>query len=168
MGSIFASQTTSDPIPLPFDAGQTITIRALSGLELEAAQAAHMQSMVGGRSVRGWSGTFQRIIAGVATQKDAEHALADPLAGYDRTVIVRGGLVAWSYPQPITGPPGTAAAKAADGAPLIDPIDDLTDEPLEFIARAILQRTKPALFQTREEAKAAQREADAVPPIAGR
>jgi hypothetical protein len=163
--SIFASQTQSDPIPLPFDEGQTITIRALSGLELEAAQTAHMKSLVGGRSARGWSGAFQRILAGVATPADAEQALADPLAGYDRTVIVRAGLVGWSYSQAITSVKvGTVGAPAK----IIDAIDDLKDEPLEFMARAILQRTKPSLFQTPEEAKAAQREADAVPSFTGR
>lgn len=160
----FASLSVSDPIPLPFDEGQTITIRALSGQELEAAQTAHMKSLVGGRSARGWSGAFQRILAGVATPADAKHALADPLAGYDRTVIVRSGLVAWSYKQAITR---ATSSQIADGQAK-DAIDDLKDEPLEFMARAILQWTTPALFQTQEEAKAAQREADAVPPVAGR
>jgi hypothetical protein len=165
MGSPFASLTVSEPIPLPFDEGQTIRVRALSGQELEAAQTAHMKSLVAGRSARGWSGAFQRIIAGIGTPADAEQALADPLAGYDRTVIVRGGLFEWSYPQSLT--PVTVKH---DGKPdqIVDAIADLKDEPLEFIARTILKLTKPTLFQTQEEAKAAQREADAVPSFAGR
>jgi hypothetical protein len=140
----FASLTVSDPIPLPFDEGQTITIRALSGKEIEAAQVEHMKSMVGGRSARGWSAAFQRIIAGVATQAEAAQALADPLAGYDRTTLVRAGLLGWSYPQPLR-PPLTRGEH-------VDAINDLKDEPLEFIAREILRLTKPGLFQTADEA----------------
>jgi hypothetical protein len=141
--SIFASQT-SVTIPIPFDDPHTVTIRKLTGRELERAQAEHMRSMVGGRSVRGWSGAFQRILNGLATPADAQQVLADPLGGYDRTTIVRAGLISWSYPQAIAP---LTPSEAVDRS-RTDAVEDLDDEALEFLATEILRRTKPGLFHT--------------------
>lgn len=158
--SIFASRT-QQTIALPFDAPHTVTIRRLTGRELDRAQSEHLKSMIAGRSARGWSGAFQRIIAGLGTPADATQALADPLAGFDRFAIVRAGLVAWSYPEslkPLT------PSQIADGV-TTDAIDDLDDDAVEFLARAILQLTKPALFLTEEAAAAAQKEISAAAPV---
>lgn len=160
--SIFASRT-QQTIALPFDEPHTVTIRRLTGREVERAQSEHLKSMVGGRSARGWSGAFQRIIAGLAAPADAERALADPLSGYDRFAIVRSGLVAWSYPDPLKPDPLKPAV-----AGTVDAIEDLDDDAVEFIAREILRITKPALFLTEEEAKAAQKEISAAAPVADR
>ena len=144
--SIFASQTQSDPIPVPFDPPHTVTVRKLTGREVEAAQTEHMKSLVAGRSARGWSAAFHRLIAGVATPADAQKALADPLEGYDRTALVRAGLVAWSYALPIRRIETTATDTTT--VTVVDAVEDLVDEALEFIAGEVLRLTKPALFLT--------------------
>lgn len=138
--SLFGPQT-ADTIPMARHDGQTITIRKLTGREYEAAQHEHLKTLVAGRSARGWSPTFQRILAGVATPADADAALADPLAGFDRFTIVKAGLLATS-----AGP-----IAATDRLPLGDPgltdgIEGLDDDELDFIATQILRRTKPHLF----------------------
>jgi hypothetical protein len=167
--SIFASETAVT-IPMQGDDGQTITIRALTGRELEEATFAHMTSMVGGHSHRGWSGAFKRIIAGVATPADAQQALNDPLGAYDRIVVVRAGLVSWSYPKLIAVPPETNG-NAASVAGVVatnrqQAINDLLDDPLEFIAREIMRLTKPALFLATEDVEAAQKKLSGPAPAA--
>lgn len=152
MSSIFASLTTAT-VPVPFDPGQTITVRKLTGREFDAAQDAHRASIASGRS-RSWSVTFRRMLEKGASDPDVVKAIADPLTGFDRFEVVAAGLLAWTYPQPVTG----ATRKAT--------LEDLDDEAVDFIATEILKLTKPALFQTQEEAKAAQREADGSSPIA--
>lgn len=134
--SIFASATQAT-IPIPFDPPHTVTARKLTGREVEVAQEAHAGSIASGRS-RAWAQTFRRMLEKGASDPDVLKAIADPLTGYDRFSIVRAGLVAWSYQQPIT-PTDT---------------DDLDDEAVDFIATEILRLTKPALFQTTIEAEA--------------
>ena len=143
MGSPFASRTT-DTIALPFDPPHTATLRKLTGRELDKAQEVHLRDIVAGRwSPHGWAAVFQRQLAkGIATNADAEHLLRDPLNGYDRHAIVTAGLTAWSYADPVLSP---------------EAIEDLDDDALEWFAREILRRTKPGLFQTADEAEAAQK-----------
>ena len=136
--SIFASETQAT-IPIPFDPPHTVTIRRLTGAEVERAQSEHLKSIINGRSSRGWSRVFQRALVKGASEADAEAALRDPLNGYDRAVIVEAGLLAWSYGEV------TPERRA-----------DLDDEALEFLAHEILRLTKPALFQTADEIEAAQ------------
>jgi len=167
MGSPFASHTQTT-VPLPFDPPHTITIRRLTGLELERAQTEHLKNLVGGRSVRGWSAHFQRVLAGKATNADARAAIADPLAGFDRVVMVRAGLLAWSYPQPIKPELMPATSNGSFKVPGPDAIEDLDDDALDFIATEILRLTKPALFYTKEDdADAAKKSAadDAAPRV---
>jgi len=143
--SIFASQTTSDPIPIPFDPPHTVTVRKLTGRELERAQQAHMIGIVSG-SARTWAARFSAMAK--TGDPKAMELLNDPLLGYDREAVIRSGLVAWSYSQPI------AAVPPSEKTP--DAIADLDDEAMDFIAREIMRRTKPSLFQTdaeREEAR---------------
>jgi hypothetical protein len=136
MSSPFASRYT-DTIALPTDPTETITIQRLSGGVIERAQAVHLSHMAAGRTPRGWAGVFQKILAaGTATTADAEKAIRDPLAGYDRAVLVQGGVKAWSYKDAAGTPiPVTPAA-----------IDDLDDEAMEYLAVAIMTLTKPGLF----------------------
>jgi hypothetical protein len=141
MASPFASHPSNQRVlEVPADPGQTVTIRKLTGLEVDAAQEAHLKGIVAGKSARGWSAAFQRVLnkSVSATDEDARAVLADPLTGYDRITIVRAGLVAWSYPQPVSGEP--------------DAVADLDDDTLEWLAREILKLTKPRLFQTGAEA----------------
>lgn len=134
MASPFASLTVSEPIPLPFDEGQWITVRKLTGREHEQAQAAHRGAFAAG-SARAWAVTFRRALEKGATDPDVLKALADPLTGYDRHGLC-AGLVAWSYDRPVDK----------------DAIEDLADEALEFIALEVLKRTKPSLFVVAENA----------------
>ena len=138
MASPFASLTTSDPIPLPFDEGQWIKVRKLTGQEHEAAQLAHRVAFV--RNDK-WAGVFRESLDKGLDATRIQRALADPLTGYDRIALVRAGLVAWSYERPIK--PQTDPAD--------DAIADLDDDALEFIAREVLKRTKPGLFLSKDE-----------------
>ena len=147
---MFASRTT-DTIPIPFEAGQTITLRKLTGGETDAAQEAHLRSTIAGRwSPHGWAQAFQRQLAkGVVA--DVQQALADPVLGYDRLTLATAGIVAWSLPEPILSP---------------EAIADLGDDELDWVAREILRRTKPALFLTAEDAKAADTQLSASASVA--
>ena len=137
--SIFASQTQAT-VPIPFDRPNTVTIRRLTGREVEAAQEAH-RSSIATASARSWAATFRRMLEHGASDPDVLKVVADPLTGYDRYSLVRSGLVAWSYPLPV---------KPADGA-LTGAVDDLDDEAVDFIAREALRLTKPGLFHATEE-----------------
>lgn len=145
--SIFASQTQSDPIPIPFDPPHTVTVRKLTGREIEAAQRGHATSVAEG-DARTWSARFRRILEGSVSDRVAiEQAITDPLTGFDRFALLVG-VVAWSYPHPLRHKPGRTvpATTAAAQPPAIDPIDDLDDEAVDFFATEVLRRTKPALF----------------------
>lgn len=131
MASPFASLTTSDPIPLPFDEGQWIKVRKLTGREHEEAQNAHRLGF--STNPNKWAG-FLRATAVDPTSTDVQRVVADPMTGYDRYVIAKAGLVAWSY--------DLAPAQA---------IDDLDDDAIEFIAREVLKLSKPSLFQSANE-----------------
>lgn len=140
--SSFASRN-QQVISNPFEAGVTFTIQKLSGGAVERAQAEHIRKFIGGQSPRGWEQTFRRAMAsGTATENDVARALGDPLAGFDRLSVVKAGLKAWSYEQAVTD-------KAIE--------DDLDDETLEYLAIEIMRLTKPARFQTEEEAEAARK-----------
>jgi hypothetical protein len=145
----FASLTVSDRIPLPFDDGQWVQVRKLTGRECEQAQEAH-QGALG--SSRVWAATFRRALEQGASDPQVLAAIRDPLTGYDRFAIVRAGLVAWSYPHPLT-PPLTPGAGT-------NYVEDLDDDAVDFIATEILRRTKPALFHATEEDAAAEKKTD--------
>ena len=154
MSSPFASQTQSDPIPLPFDPPHTVTVRKLTGRECDAAQEAHRGQFASGGG-RSWALAFRRALEKGASDPAVLNALADPLTGYDRFALVRSGLVAWSYPQsvkPVTVKDGTKPDL------VVDAIDDLDDETVDFIATEVLRLTKPALFHaTTADARVAQK-----------
>lgn len=139
---MFAS-TSQLTIALPCEPGQTATIHKLSGKAFDEAQLAHMLGVATGRG-RNWATTFlRRAAAGTATTADAAKVLSDPLSGFDRLSLVKSGLVAWTCEE--HGKPKPVTPEA---------IDDLEDEPLEFLATEILRLTKPALFVTPAEVEA--------------
>lgn len=141
--SVFASQTKSEPIPIPFDPPHTIVVRALTGRELDFAEAEDLRGFVGGRSPRGWAKVFaDRLANGTATDADAERTLTDPLNGFDRHALVSFGLMSYSG----VGESLTDEQKR-----------DFTDEMVEFCAREVMKRTKPERFQTVEEMQAARK-----------
>lgn len=159
--SIFASQTQAT-IALPFDVPQTITIRKLTGAEVERVQEAHAVGIATG-GARTWAVRFRQMLEKGPTDPAVLKMLADPLLGYDRFAIIRAGLTGWSYPQSIT----PVAAKGTEPPVMVDAIADIDDEAADFIATEIMRLTKPALFFTSEEdAKADQKETQAAPSIA--
>lgn len=161
MGSPFASQTEV-VVALPFDPPNTVTVRKLTGRELEAAQEAHRDSILSG-SARSWGRTFRRMLEKGASDPDVLKALADPLTGYDRYALVRSGLVSWTYPQSIktvkakTAVPANGAMPAEPTVEASDAVEDLDDEAVDFIATEVLRLTKPTLFLTPEEAEGARK-----------
>ncbi len=170
--SIFAPQTRSGPIPIPFDPPHTIVVRKLTGREIEAAQEAHRLNTIAG-SARLWAENYRRGLRDGATALEVLRAVHDPLTGYDRFALVRAGLVAWSYPQSVTPIAAKAATVAKGTMPAAaaveasDAIEDLDDEAVDFIATEVLRLTKPALFVTTEEDVAdAQKKLSAVAPLA--
>lgn len=166
MGNPFASQTTQT-IPLTFDPPHEATIRKLTGREYEQAQEAHMVGVLGGR-LNVWAQRFRRILTtGLASDAEAQAMLRDPLTGFDRYALVRAGLVSWTYDA--APPVDPEALKTFDAAAArVKQVNDLTDEPVEFFALAILKLTKPALFVTAEEAMAEEKKAQAPSPVADR
>jgi hypothetical protein len=153
--SIFASLTQSTPILVPFDPPNTVTVRRLTGREVEDAQAAHLRGLVNGQSPRGWSSAFHRLLTkGLGTEADVVKVMTDPLSGFDRLSVARAGLVAWSYDRPIK--PTPRAATKDTPAYLDDPVADLSDEALEFIAIEVMRLTKPERFA--ESPRALQKE----------
>lgn len=145
--SVFASQT-QQTIALPFDLPHTVTVRKLTGREIERAQESHRGNLAAG-SARAWSATFRRALEKGAGDPDVLKAIADPLTGYDRFVLVRAGLIGWSYPQALNGSSVSSTAH--------DAVEDLVDEAVDFIATEVLRLTKPRLFQTSDEAAVARK-----------
>jgi hypothetical protein len=155
MSSPFASHTVSDPLPLPCDPPHTVTVRKLTGREIEAAQEAHRGAMATG-SARSWAAAFRRMLEHGASDPEVRAAIRDPLTGYDRFALVRSGLVAWSYPLPIRRQETTATGTNGT-VTVVDAVEDLTDEAVDFIATEALRLTKPALFQATAEAAAEEK-----------
>lgn len=149
---MFASQTQAT-VPIPFDPPHTVTVRKLTGRELENAQEAHRSTLATG-SPRSWAATFRRALEKGSADPEVIKAIADPLTGYDRYALVAHGLLAWTYPQVIAVPDQTSVTYPTAAATRQRVIDDLDDEGLDFIAREVLRLTKPALFLTLDEAQA--------------
>jgi hypothetical protein len=150
--SIFASRTQKT-IDLPFDPPHTITIQKLAGRHLGKAREAWLEDLYTGVRNRGGASAqkemqalFQDRDEGKGDKKSEaaeaiEKVQADPLNGLDKFTVVRFGVKAWSYDL------------------LVSPesIDDMDDQAVDFIATEIMRLTKPALFQTKTETEAAQK-----------
>jgi hypothetical protein len=141
--SIFASQTTVT-LEIPFDPGQTVTIRKLAGRHLQRAHDADLMASLdtmkrmGGVSVQK---ELQALGDDATRDKLVETQRADPMSGYDLTTLLVCGITAWSYPDPVTP----------------ERIDDLDEEAAAFLGRAILKLSKPGLFLTEDERQAVQK-----------
>lgn len=152
---MFASRQTKD-VQVP---GATVTIRRMSYLQLEAAERAKAkQAMTAMASLAAVTSQMDGIGTAIAEaiRKRAETADPDPAAAapvdplddYDLRTVLVSGLVAVKV---------DGAAKAE---PFTDAMaDDLEPDLAPLLAREILQLTRPALFQTAEEAQAAEKNA---------
>jgi hypothetical protein len=130
--SIFASDT-QQTIAVDQDPPHTVTIRRLRGGEYEQAKAEGLK-----RSARSWAERLQ-VVLNTGRLEELKTEVNDPLFGFDRAAVIKAGLIAWTY---------------HDGAtPTPRQIDDLDDDAMELIARAIVRLTKPALFDGPEIAQ---------------
>ena len=145
--SIFASFTQAT-IPIPFDPPHIVTIQKLSGRQLAKANQAYFNDLIAGVRERGGAEAQKDIDALFAKTPEQMAAAvntvqSDPLNGYDKHTLIRYGVKA------IDGEPFVTAI---DGQPLQpDPVDDMTEEAVEFLSREVMRLTKPALFQTADE-----------------
>lgn len=152
--SIFASRTQKT-IPVPFDPPHEVTIQKLAGRHLRKAHEAWLEELYTGVRNRGGA-TAQKEMQALFDDRDkkkadetsdAEKAIAevqdDPLNGLDKFTVVRYGVKAWSYDIPVSS----------------ESIDDMDDDAVDFVATEIMRLTKPALFQTKDEREAAQKNA---------
>ncbi len=149
--SFFASQTQSDPIPIPFDLPHTIVVRQLTGEEYRASI-----NESEGRIVA----LFRKALAAGGVKDQAVFAAAaDPLYGHDRLKLVVG-LVSCSRPLPMrkTDPPVAMT--------LAEAVKDMGDEALDFVATEVLRLTKPAFFVKVEAVEDANTQSTAVAPAA--
>lgn len=131
--SIFASQTCAT-VPVPFEAGQAVTIRKLTGREFERAQESAALALAGQGRTRSFAVRLRRILEGGASVADAEGALRDPLVGFDRFAVIKAGLISWTYPL-------------QDGKTRDEQVEDLDDDAAEWLACEVLRLTKPELFE---------------------
>lgn len=137
-------------IELPHDPPHTVTIQKLPGRHYyeadrqnDYAAQEYVQKMGGAE--------FRRQLADALKGQDTEEAFKqarrDPVHGFDKYIVLKAGIRAWSYTE-------------ADGTPIpVTPeaIEDLDVDTVEYVAREILRYTKPTLFMTSEEAKADQK-----------
>jgi len=142
--SVFTS-LVQDTITIPHDDGGTVVIRKLAPKKLrEAARASQLQALedfkaMGGRATLD---AFKGIgdDAKAVPETDVPAPAADPLTGYDQATLCAKGIVSWSYPREVN----------------TEAIDDLDEDTLLFIARAVLKLSRPSLFLTPAEAEAAR------------
>jgi len=164
MASPFASRVTVT-VPVPFDPPNEVTIRKLAGRHLERARSAFLTGMYqdvmarGGAAVQREMQTLFKKDSDEAAKVDEQvKALRDdPLNGYDLYVLAQGGIVAWSYPETlapeqVTDEQGTVTMR-------VRALDDLDEDALRWLATEIMRLTKPALFQSPEEAAEARKNA---------
>lgn len=172
MSSPFAHATAS--LEIPFDPPHTVTVQQLNGRQLGKAKQVFFNNLIAEVQVRGGAKVqkdvetlFQVDAADVTAE--VEKLKSDPLNGFDKYTLLYDGIKGWSYPQSLERVP--VAELTSDGRAItvmrVPAIDALSDEAVDFFATEIMRLTKPSLFQTKEEAKAAQREADGVSSIAG-
>jgi hypothetical protein len=121
--SIFAAHTQKT-ITVPSHPDQPIVVRKLSGLALRKAREADQFATI--ETVKQVGPQLQKELAelgGAAAREDAiEKAKSDPLFGLDVATVLRKGIV------------------SIDGAaPTTEAIDDLDEESMDYIARAIAE-----------------------------
>jgi len=88
-------------VEIPHEDGEWLQVRKLSRKELQDARdlaAAKMR-----QTWREMTGDVITAIQGLR-RVDAEAAEADPFAGYDEEVVLKAGIIDWSYPDKRVNP----------------------------------------------------------------
>lgn len=150
--SIFASRTQKT-IDLPFDPPHTVTIRRLAGRHLEKAEREHLVATIDHLKALGGV-AFQRELESLGDETARNELIAkrqqDPLSSVDIYVVLRHGIVSWTYDEPVS----------------VESIEDLDDEAATFLAREIMRLSRPSLFLSTEDAEREQKKAGAAAPVA--
>lgn len=85
-------------IEIPGEAGEWLEIRMVSGKKLEEARKAKQMEAFATLRAMGKDG-LEAVQGMTRAEADAVVA-ADPLAEYDLDVLLRSGVVGWSYDEP--------------------------------------------------------------------
>ncbi len=143
-------QTT---IPVPFDPPHTVTLQRLNGWDLEKARKRALNLLMQDIADRGGAKAQKEMEEFFKPTEDPDPvdakaptpappaAPVNPLFHYDTRTLILKGVVSFT----------------ADPRPIAEAIEELSDEEIEFFATEALRFTKPGLFQTVAEVKAAQK-----------
>lgn len=117
-------------LDIPGEEGEWIKIRMLSGAMLEMAEDARTKAVF--ESIKAAGGeAFREVAISREERDDIVQKVTDPLNDYDIGMVLRFGIVEWSYPEKVS--------KA---------VDDLDADTRKWAAREILA------FTLRDEADA--------------
>lgn len=91
-------------VDLPHEPGQWVEVRPLSWADSVAAKKAASEATLHAFRDLGtdFLSQLQSLQSAPSPADAAEPAPANPLAGYDRRIVLERGLVAWSYDEPVT------------------------------------------------------------------
>lgn len=116
------ASTQTKRLDIPHEPGEYIEIRMLSARKREEAHDAKMQSII--RALSGGADLFKSAMESGPDEPKAEKdpSEKDPLTSFDKWMILRAGIVSWSYNAKVRP----------------DTIDDLDEETADWAAREIL------------------------------
>lgn len=130
--SPFTSAVTKVLDQIPGAEGHTVTIRMLNGKRLRKAADASMMAALEKFKQVGGAAVLKEIEAlggEQAAREKGQHVIAaDPLQGYDRDTLIEGGVLAWTFEEPLTR----------------DAIENLREGIADYLAAEILALAKPA------------------------
>ncbi len=158
MPSPFASRTVAT-LPIPFDPPNEVTIQKLAGRHLEKAEVAAQAKWIETMDAKGGIKKQREIMREYEADKpeadtteEPPEKPADPLAGLDAYTVCRFGIKSWTYDESLEEDATTGRVLA---------LDDMDADSLEWFATEIMRRTRPRLFQTKDEAKETEKNASA-------
>lgn len=140
--SIFASRNTS---VVTMADGTEVTIRQLTGRQLERARQAHLVKTL--EMVRSQASMLKELesLVPAANQAAAGSGSAstpvDPMASVDKPTVVLAGVVAWSADVPVSD----------------EAVGDLSEDAVDVLATAIMRLTKPSLFLSADAQEAEEK-----------
>ena len=148
---MFASRITKT-VRTPSDPQYDVVIRRLSGRKLEKAQLAVMFGGVDLMKQLGGADVMRQIQALGGPDAVKRDAQADPSQRYDRTEILRAGIVSWAEPG-LAQPDGLSSDDDRKAL-----VDDLEEEVAVFLFREILRLSRIAVTETdQDELETAQK-----------
>lgn len=145
--AIFAFKHTKTlDLPLAFnDDGDTqqyvVTIRQLAPRHLEMAVKESQRKAFADLQALGGMKVLSELQEGVKAAGTTAPAVRDPLATFDRDVLIEKGVVSWTLGE----------------TPTAEHIAELSEDVSRWLATEILRLTKPSLLQTEDEAEGARK-----------